>query len=446
MWYIIAFAALLFVSILDGHLSSMVVMFIALVLGGMSIGLKKDKQERIQGNKVFGAIFAIYTLSSFISSRSFLNGQAFYVADSIKYITDYGDVNSWSWDLFFSTLSETYIGFADNNGLYNEGLSLWAYIGNHYLDGTTVFYLTFLQTLFGILASLEIYKIFLIYFGPRKAAKYTIIFAVLSLYHIYSIVIIRDIVLSYFYLLGLRRILSKPKVSDIFILLLVMLVTMGIRLYTGLFFGTFIMYWLYKLIQDTKYAHLKIIIVPLAFFGVAFLGATLAVSVIMEGAEGELEHYDELYAASSGLAGKLRTLPVGIRHIAILLFSQLPLDDLSRFSIANSFSNYYMSILVIVYSIFGFVIFYGLMYLCFFKGYFKIMSSDNKWVLIIMLLFIAITLSTHIDVRRSMEAIPFIYLFYILYYERINAKVWFSVNKFLIAFGFVIMFAYAFVR
>ncbi len=446
MWYIIALFALLFVGLMDGHFSSLAAMLFLFLLGGLSILTINKKEYKGYGGKLFGIIFTVYIISAFIASRSFLNGQFFYVVDPVEYIETYSNINTWSWNSSLSTLTNTYLFFADNNGLYNEGISLWAYLANRFFDGTSVFYLTFFQTLFGVLAALEIYKIFSFYFQPRKAYRYAIFFSLISLFHIYSIVIIRDIVIAYFYMLGLRKVIGKPKFLDIFILLFVLVVTMGVRLYTGLFFGVFIMLWFYKLIQERKYARLKVLLVPIVIVGVVFIGASLASSILIENTTGQLEEYDELYSETSGWATRLRSLPMGVSQLAILFFSQLPLDGFSFFSTANSFSNYYLASLNALYQLFGFVIFYGLMYLCFIKGFFKKKETYDRWMLVIMLVFIAITLSTHIDVRRSMEAIPFIYLYYMIYRDTCNSTLWAKVNKFCIAIGFMMMIAYSIIK
>ncbi len=446
MWYIIAFFALIFVGILDGHFSSVAAMLLLCTLGFISVHSVKNKKERYYCGKVFSIVFSVYVVSSLISSYSFLNEQFFYVVDPVEYIETYSNINSWSWNNSFTTLTDTYLFFADNNGLYNEGISLWSYIASRYFDGTSVFYLTFFQTLFGVLAALEIFKIFSLYFHPSKAYRYAIIFVLISLFHIYSIVIIRDIVIAFFYMWGLRKVIDKPKLSDIFVLLFVMIITMGVRLYTGLFFGAFIMFWLYKLLRESKFAKYKIVFIPLIVVGVVFVGTAFVSSMLIENTTEQLDEYNELYSDVSGLSARLRNLPMGIRQVAILFFFFLSLENFQFFLTSKSLSNFYLSILAVAYQIFGFVIFYGLMFFCFIKGFFKKMEFNEKWILIIMLVFIAINLSTHMDVRRSMEAIPFIYLFYMLVPEKYNRYYWAKMNKILVVISIMMMLTYTIIK
>lgn len=446
MWFFIAFFVLLFVGILDGHISSVVAMLLVLVLGFWSVNSTKTKAEKACGSKVFGIVFIVYVISAFIASKSFLNGQFFFVSDSVKYIEKFSNVNTLYWEDHLFSLAQTYFFLDDSNGLFNVSFSIWSYIANHYFHGTSVFYMTLFQTLFGVLASLEIYKIFSLYFESPKAAKYSWTFAILSLFHIYSILIIRDIVITYFYMLGLRKIMGKPKVTDIFVLLALMIITIGIRLYSGLFFGAFIMIWLYRLVNTIKFKKYKILLVPIILVGIVIIVKALALSGLTESTSYEIGYYDELHEGNSGFAARLRGLPIGIRQIVALFFSQLPLESSNRLFLANSFSNYYLGFLVIVYQLFGFVIFYGLLYHCFIKKSFARMELYDKLILITMLLFVAITLSTHMDLRRSMAATPFFYLYYKLISEKYHQERIHRVKMRLVLIGSFMMIAYMIVK
>lgn len=178
----------------------------------------------------------------------------------------------------------------------------------------------------------------------------------------------------------------------------------------------------------------------------AFVASAFASSMLIDSTAGQIETYDDKYAELSGTAASLHNLPMGIRQIAILFFSQLPLDSFHYLSVAASFSNLYLAVLSILFKIFGFVAFYGLLYYCFIKGFFKKLDLNEKLLVIIMLVFVAITLSTHIDVRRSMEAVPIFYLFYLMLAERYYREKMRKVNGTLVAVGCLIMIAYAIVK
>ena len=445
MWNLIAFIAILLVGLLDGHMSSVIALLLIYSLGFISVQTIKEENIRQEGLKYLGILFLIYIVSAYIVSLSFSNEQFFYVSDSRKYIDNYINQNDWSWDITKFKLFETYVLLSDNNGLFNESFAYWSYLGNHYFDGSSIYYLTLFLTLFGILSSLEVYKIFNLYFDVSNASKYALIFAVFSIFHIYSVVIIRDIVIAYFYMLGIRKVLGTPKILDIILLLAIVVGTVGVRLYTGLFFCAFILLWSYKLMQDKRYKNLKYIVYPIIIIGVAFVGSSLVYSIVSEGVAGELEHYDDLYTEGGGFASRLRSLPIGIRQIAILLFAHFPLVSLSFLLEAKSFSNFYIFACVISYSIFNFVSFYGLIYYCFIKKAFLKIDFNDRLLILIMFAFVAVTLSTHFDFRRSMEAIPIFFLFYKYIAEKYFYNIMKSINRKLILVGFLMIFAYFFI-
>lgn len=132
-------------------------------------------------------------------------------------------------------------------------------------------------------------------------------------------------------MLGLRKIMGKPKVTDIFVLLALMIITIGIRLYSGLFFGAFIMIWLYRLVNTIKFKKYKILLVPIILVGIVIIVKALALSGLTESTSYEIGYYDELHEGNSGFAARLRGLPIGIRQIVALFLASYHLRVLIDF-------------------------------------------------------------------------------------------------------------------
>lgn len=410
MYILFALIALVVVNVLDGSLATLVssLIIFGLCLWSSSRGETNDIKRG--GHKVFGVVFPVYIISAYIFSLSFADGEYFYVNDPLRYLQRFMSVNSWSWDYFWDSLYEGYFMFSDRNALYNNFMDGIAYIGNTYLGGTTVYYLTLVHTLFGILCSIEIYKIFINYFSPKESSRYTIAFALFSCFLMYSCVIIRDIIIAYFYVLGFRVVIRKCRHTDILKLWLYFVIIFGIRLYTGLFFGILIMFWVYKLVKS-KNSSLKIILVPIVLAAGIFLATSFISHGIVEQTEEEMELYDEFSAERGNISNRLRELPSGISHIALVLFSQTRPNPYSYFEIAQSFSNFYMAIVTVFFSFFTFITFFALSYYLLLRGGFGKLSSDDKILLLISLLFLALNTS-HIDIRRMMGVLPFLYLLY----------------------------------
>lgn len=410
MYIIFALISLVVVSVLDGSVAAFVASLVAFGLCLWSSSRGETNEMKRNGHKVFGVIFPIYIISAYIFSLSFADGGYFYVNDPQRYLQRFMIVHSWSWDYFWDSLYQCYFMFSDSNALYNNTMDGIAYIGNTYLGGATEFYLTLVQTLFGILCSLEIYKIFTKFFTPKESSKYAIIFALLSCFLMYSCVIIRDIVIAYFYILGFKILLKECKTTDIFKLALYFVIIMGVRLYSGLFFGVLIMFWVYKLAKSRN-TSLKILFLPIVLAAGIFLISSFISQGVIEQTEEEMALYDDFSAERGNISNRLRTLPPGISHIALILFSQTRLNPFANIGTSQSFSNFYMSLDDVILSFFTFITFFALLYYLFLRGGYSKLSSDNKLLFWISILFLALNTS-HIDIRRMMGVLPFLYLLY----------------------------------
>jgi hypothetical protein len=446
LYLIIPLLLLIIISAADGHLSTLVATTVAYtVLLRSTMGIR-NKFARNGGIKLFGIVFSLYLISSYIASFSFLQGNYFFVKDPVKYINMFASTNSWSFDDFLFDLYHNYFEFGDNNPLYNHTLLFWSYMANKFLDGTSVFYMTLLQTFFGVLTSIEIYKIFVNHFDVRKAVRYSCAFALLSLFHIYSTVIIRDVIIAYFYVLGFRIVMREPKISDIFLLIFIFVVITGIRFYTGLFFVVIIMFWLQKMFFLSKYVKYKVLLIPIIIVALVMVGASFFSSFLLEQTFEEIHVYEEMSEEGGNMSNALRELPLGIKHISLMLLSQLGLNAFGLFKNAETFSHIYLAFLNSIYLIFSFVIFYGLMFFIFFDGYLKKIKKDFVWLLVISLLFIMLNVSAHMDVRRCMGVIPYIYFLYIYYQKSNSINKWHNVNKVLTLIAILFNFIYFIVR
>ena len=444
MYIVFALVVLLVVNLLDRSMATLVSSLIIFGLCLWSSSMGKTNDARGNGRKVFGVVFPIYLVSAYIFSLSFANGGFFYVNDPQRYLIRFMSVHTWSWDYFWDSLYECYFMFSDSNALYNSTMDGIAFIGNTYLGGATVLYITLVQTFFGILCSLEVYKIFTNYFTPKESSKYAIIIALLSCFMMYSCVIVRDIVIAYFYILGFRVVLKECSVSDIIKLGLYFVILIGLRLYSGLFFGVIIMFWVYKLAKSRNTV-MKILIIPIALAAGIFLVSSFLSQGIVEQTEEEMEIYDELSAERGNMSNRLRELPPGISHFALILFSQARLDPYAHLRIAESFSNYYMSLDSVIISFFTFITFYALLFYLFIKGGYGKLSADDKMLFWISILFLALNTS-HIDIRRMMGVLPFLYLLYARFNKIYPRRVALNVNFLMFGAYFVLTLGYFMLR
>lgn len=361
--------------------------------------------------KVCAAVTIVYLVSTYIVSFSFDDGNTFVVSDSMRYIYTHRDVSFTSYEVRQYLIS-CYVYLSDNNGLYNVCLNYLAQMYKYFYIPVNSMSLAFPHALFGVLCSITLFRILSSYFPYKEAYKYTVIFALVSLYHFYSVIILRDIVISYLFLLCIEIVLKKFKLYRLFFLIFYMIIAIGIRLFSGYFIAIFILYYIYSQIPK----RFRVIIVPIYGFIILWIVLQFFTKNV-EQTFSELDKYNVFSQSRSGqgegLVARLQRLPIGIRQVVLAFLSQtVPLPPYDYFFSAKSFSNYYMSTMAFVYSVWWYFIFYTLAYILLIEK--KIRSlSQNQLVFLGMAILFIMANTVHLDIRRMMPVYPIIYLFYL---------------------------------
>jgi hypothetical protein len=440
----LAFFALVITNLLDFNESTMVFSTVAFGLCAF-ISMRGEKsQEKVGCVKVFGIVFAIYIISTFIVSRSFINNRLFYGYDPANDLILF-NVTDWSWSEYWFQLGWSYLDFGDTNGLYYENMKGLGYIANAYLGGSSVFSLSIPFTLFGVLTSIMIYKIFIIFFKPNIAANYTVLFSILSCTHLYSCLVIRDIMITFFFLWGFLILLRPIKLSSIFPLLLCFIILIGLRLYSGLYFVVFIMIWAYNLITKSKFARYKLLFVPGAIIAVALVSSSMLSSTLLDQTTKEIYDYQDYSSGRGNLSVALQRLPPVISQVALLFLGHTNVDLFQFWTTASNFSNFYIGLLYILFSIFTFVIFFGSFYYLFAKNQFNSLSGYFKVLLLVVLSYMAVS-TAQFDIRRVMWVHPFLFLLFILSSNKFSSRMQTKVNISLIFTFLVLVIIYSIVR
>lgn len=399
------------INLLDGSTSSLFASIIVYIIG-FFYSFNVEREKRSYSSKLFFVVYTIYLISAYIFSLSFQKGHHFLLIDPLTYLQEFSSVRDNSIEFYLQYFKDCYFLLTDNNALYNAYVRLSALFANTFLDGGSVLYATLLNTLFGILSSTVLYRILLIYFSPKKAYKYVLYFSILSLFHFYSVVIVRDIIIAFFYLLVIEIVLKKYSTKNLIKLLVLLLIVWGIRLYSGLFIIIFILYYVYVPLRNSKF---KPIILPLYILLLIFLVITS--SVVVEQSLEEIKLYQEFSIekgeVSGGLSNYLLNLPFGIKQVALTIYSQFhPFPPYAPLLSAATFSQYYMSVLTFIYSVWWAFVFFPLLLFSFLKGGLKKMPIEFKLLFGIAIIFIMAN-TAHIDIRRMMPVYPIIYIIFL---------------------------------
>jgi hypothetical protein len=311
---------------------------------------------------------------------------------------------------------------------------------NNVIGNNSVFAMTLCNTVFGILSINSLYELLLRYFDTDKAKKYTLIFAVCSIFFIYSDVIIRDIVITFFFLQAFNIVLKPFSLKGLALLVMYMLIVWGIRLYTGFFYGIFIMQYIYLRFYDTKY---RGITVSIFIIFALFVAGMIIGSAAMEQTTEELDHYYEFTATASaekdGLISKLYTLPPGLKQVSIMFYTQMaPFPSYGQLLRAETFPQIWMSLSVMVYELFWFFIFYTLFVSLCTKRSFKYFNQGELTLLLIAFVFILAN-TAHPDLRRMMACYPITYLLYLKLKNYHLSKNWFRGTTMRLALVYVLL-------
>lgn len=433
MSYTIPFCILLLFSLLDGAIAPFIMFSLFLVVG---LFIHKGGDSR-----VYVVVSSVYLFFAFLISTQFENGQFFYLFDASHYIKDYGSLTGFrkDWDLY---LMRAYTDLSDSDALYNLSLMFVSAIGNKYLDGTTVFYITLFQTGFGFLSILVFNKLLNRLYNEKIATSALLKFALLSLFLMYSCFIVRDIIIAFFYMLSLNILFKPFSTYKVFYLILFALITWGIRLYSGLFLLGFVGIYLYLHgLESTKHRTLYTL-----FFGI--LTASFVIPYILSSAAYEQtindislanEHSLEAEMASGGIITKLYRLPFGISQIMVGLYSQIaPFPPNGTLLRSENIVQIVIGLMVIVYEFFWYLVSYGLIITIVFKKATSFMSIKDVVLLSATVVFILAN-AAHPDIRRMMPMYPVIYICY-LKAKTLYGPKWFKPLRQKMIYAYLLLF------
>lgn len=412
-------------SVFDGKISTFLILCSIFILG-MLFSLFLSKGKRILGFKLFEIVYFAYVLSALIVSTSFSASDNFMLSDASRYIENYMHRTQ----LYFDSedFYDCYFQFSDSNLLYNFYLNVAAMFANKSLDGLSVYGMTLLQTGWGVLSSIVLFRILARHVRIERAYRYTLVFLLCSMFLFYSIVIVRDIIICFLYLCAFNIIDKKFSWLGVINLLLLIFLTWGIRLYSGVFLFTFLAYYLYLRFRKSR---LKSIATILFLVVVLFAVSGMMTSSLMEQTTADLQHNEELSAERSagGLVSTLLSLPPGISQLAIVLFTMIrPLPPLGIYVNVETFSHFIMATICLVAGFFWFVVFYSLCYKLFVKKCIFKIPFENIIFLAICMVFL-LAAATHPDIRRMLPVFPVLFVQYVVLCEKGRTKLFSSIES-----------------
>ncbi len=428
---------------IDGY-AAFLTIFLTFIVG-LTLNLKVKGDKDNNGLKLFLVVFVTYVTLSYVYSVSFVGGNYFSVSDPARYLEKYLNSDRILYDSSF--LSDCYFNLADNNALYHLYLNYVASFANNYLDGATVFFMTMVHTFWGICFSSILYRIILIYKSSKESFKYVLVFSLCSQVLFYSCLIIRDIMIVFTFCTIVNIILRPFKIYNLLFLFLLMFIAWGLRLFSGLFCGVFILLYIYNYVKGSK---LQIIALPLYCVALVFVTFYALGSGAVDQSLAEINVYSvftlENEMEKGGLFVLFYDLPSGLKEISVLLYSQMsPFPSYLGISSIRDFSSFAMVVSIIVYELWWFFVFYTILYSFIMYKSYNFLTRVEKLLVFMAIVFI-IANTAHPDIRRMLPVYPILYIYYIKVRAKISLKTYHKMIRHLAIFYCLLLLVYLLVK
>ena len=426
---------------------------VILVLFFLAIGVYGEmhltnKIERYLLLNLLCLIMSVYMITAIFTSICFADGNYFLVTDPLDYFSLL-NLKEMDWDPELR-LASCYLLLSDGNELHELFVRYCILFSNNCLDGASVIYLTLINVFWGVMACAAVYRILTMIMPPVKAYRYTLIFALLSPFHIYSTLFVRDIIIAFFYAHAIEIILKKFKLKNLILLFFMAFIVWGIRLYSGLFLFTFILYYVFVSFAKTR--KLRYFAITLSLIMFIAIVPNLKSSAVYESSSDQLERsktFSDEHSSESGLSRSLEKLPTGAREISMCMFTQMmPFPCYIAIPRVETISQLYVSIFYGVFGLFWYIIFYGFLFMIIIYSGYKNLLFNEYLLLGVIALFLVLNLA-HVDVRRIMCIYPLIYYLYFkmqTFIQKSNKHKMMVMNKALLVFYIFLVSVYSIVK
>jgi hypothetical protein len=390
------------------------VTFYFLVTGSIYIS-EYNRGQKTDLLSVFQISFIFYLFLSVLSYLAYVEINDYFIFSDQEEFFDYGEELGKS-----SSIYEIFsLCFIERIHFINEGVifyfGLMAYLAN-LADGNNLFYQIVNVSYFGILINIYIFKTLLFYTDKNKAFKYSIYYALFSHIPIFSIWLLRDIHIAFFFSIAIFLVHCSFRVKNLVYFLFLSIIVFEFRLVTGI---AFLFLPLLYILKGIKNSDSKYIYSTLFFFFVLALLFEFKSQLIffynslLEGFEHYSEYSIEVATDQGGLGGLLLGLPVVLKQSSILIYSQIsPFPIWDQLLKSNTFIQYIFSVIFMISPLFWGFVFYFV-----FARLYSDRSKVNLLQFVLLLFFIVFLIgnSSNLNLRRIISVYPILYGLFVLY-------------------------------
>ena len=308
-------------------------------------------------------------------------------------------------------------------GGYVFYISLLSSIATTYFDGNHLL-LQFLGTaIFGILISVVMFKMLALYLDSRKAFYYTLVFMLFSVFSTYSVSLLRDMQIAFFFMCGFYLILNddvKNKFLSLVLMLVINFLIWQLRFEHGLFFSLMVLYFCFKVFKRNR-----LVLAPLGLLAIALF---FVVSLTYMGeALNTVDRYtswtqEKVEDKEDSFGRYIYQLPPVAKELGIVFNSQIqPFPSWLSVVSAENIYKFISGLLKVIYAFFWFIVMFSLVKWLVIERKFVLIKGELLVLSLICLLFLLLNTS-NMTVRRIMVFYPFIYLIYVYIREQLPGK------------------------
>ncbi|MGQ1909310.1 hypothetical protein ACT3CE_05935 [Marinifilum sp. RC60d5] len=418
---------------------NIVASYIVYILVGVTISLNifKNDDDRIKAMQLFFISLSVFSVYVAIIYWGYLTrGSRFISLDEQHF---FGIAQSLGEKPSISSIYK--VCFKYRIHIENEGAHFYrgflAYIANNYLCGNSPLIQYMNSAFVASLCSIYLYKIIKQYIPTKESFKYVLVYVVCSYLILSGGKITRDVQINFLYIWGLSILFSSFSIRKLILLVGIVLITIQFRLEHGLFMAFMPVLYIYeksKERENFKYVR-KFLIVLILIVGIFVASVVIVyIQAIMSTMEGYVEFTSGL-TEQGGLAKYLLRLPVGIKQLVIVIYSQIsPFPSWNQLLDSNNIFESIDGFIEMISPFFWFIVCFGTVKYIWVKEYRKNIPTMLLYTGIVFIIFLFANTS-NMNPRRLVCMYPVLYL--IFSYGYYNYPTFFKNNVIISIFAYL---------
>jgi len=398
----------------EGLISTYIMVNSFLLVGVIFIKLNFNNKFFIQTFKIFKISFLSYLffviITNFLYVQNPLN-EYFVHSDQTTFYRYSIQLSVYDWSSLFAVI------FDDNQFLFrNNAGAVFLFTAitkiSKLLDGTNIIIMKSLIVLFGSLIPPFIYNLLCLNNNIKKPFVYTLFFIFLSHNFFFSTILLRDIIISFFFIWLIYLTLKIFSYKNLLVSIFIVFTTVTLRPASGLFMFLLLIAYIFNNLyaissinRRTYVISAFLLLSAISTYFIYEINSRIELSIT---SMRNYQYKSEIY--EDGLRNRVNALPIYISTPANFLLSQmLPFPYYGHLSGQKNNEENIFRIVESNAGFFWFTVWVFIVFTFFKKILFKNLELIYKVLFIIAIIFI-VGNTVEINIRRTMAVYPILYI------------------------------------